>query len=393
MQNKKIRGHLYRFSIFSVMTQNCCLLSLVPYSFLPPRSGGQLCITWLHHHLGVVCQDHLAGTTGNESDEAYAFQLHKIFPNQMLRYLPLFGLSRLSGIAKRYDVNAIICEHPYMAFTAMALSRKLKLPWYMRSHNIESERFKQLGKKWWPVLRTYERYAMRQASGTFFITPEDRDYAIAQFGLDPAKCHFIPYGTVHEQRPEAGKDLRSKLAQALNIDATKPWAYFLGDLTYKPNEDAVAYIVNEIVPLLRKNKVSCTVLIGGKGLSQQLQEAIKNSEGYIYYLGFIDDLDTFIKSCDVMINPVLSGGGIKTKLVEALGYNKVSVSTRTGAAGILKESCGDNLLIAEDHDWQGFSKQLAFALKATANIPGAFYENYYWGNIAKNVLHIIGSKR
>jgi hypothetical protein len=53
----------------------------------------------------------------------------------------------------------------------------------------------------------------------------------------------------------------------------------------------------------------------------------------IIYAGFVDDISIYFKGADVFINPVSYGGGIKTKLVEALGYNLNAVSTSNGAIG------------------------------------------------------------
>src|SRR5690606_22295595 len=151
----------------------CSILSMVPYRFLPPTSGGHLGIAMPHHYMGQLCPDHIATTANNDTEHNYSFQVHPVFPGTPRRYIPFYQYSNLLGLAKAYDVTCIHVDHPYMALTAMALSRKLGIPWFMRSHNIESERFRSFGKKWWRALRTYERLAMKSAKGIFFVAPED----------------------------------------------------------------------------------------------------------------------------------------------------------------------------------------------------------------------------
>lgn len=368
--------------------QNCNILSIAPYKILPPSSGGQLCIMYTHHYLGKLCQDHVVSTAENGSADEYAFQIYRIFPEKAKRYLPFYKLTELATIARQYDVNYIICEHPYMFPTAMALARKLKVPWYLRSHNIESERFRMLGKKWWPIMRSYEQFAMRHSSGTFFITPEDRDWAVTQYGLAANNCHLMPFGTTLDKAPTGHKEARQHIADTLNINTGVPWLYFLGALDYLPNEQAVRYILDETLPRLGKKNIACQVIVAGRGLSEDLKKQIENTPG-IHYAGFIPDLNQLLKACDIMLNPVLLGGGIKTKAIEALGYNKIVVSSQSGAAGLLPEVCGDNLLVSADNDWDEFTEDIIRATCYTPEIPKEFYDTYYWGNIANNVLNIL----
>ena len=66
-------------------------------------------------------------------------------------------------------------------------------------------------------------------------------------------------------------------------------------------------------------------------MRKQLEESYNELKDYadknIIYAGFVDDITLFYKAADMLINPVIDGGGIKTKLVEALGYNMNVVTT------------------------------------------------------------------
>jgi glycosyltransferase involved in cell wall biosynthesis len=372
--------------------RNCNILSIAPYRILPPSSGGHLGIVYVHHYLGKLCQDHVVSTVDNSSADDYAFQLYKVFPNTPQRYLPFYKYNELLGIARKYDVNYIYCDHPYMAPTAMALSRKLKIPWFLRSHNIEAERFRAFGKKWWPVMRAFERFAMRNANGNFFITPEDKDWAEQHYKLRPSTCHLVPYGTTLDQAPAGHEAAKKSIATSLKINGDVPWLYFLGALDYLPNVQAVEYILDEVMPRLNKTGVAYQIIVAGKGLNEYLKKRIADTHN-ILYTGFIDDLTQLLKACDIMLNPVILGGGIKTKAIEALGYNKIVISAHSGAAGLAKEACGDNLLVTADHDWDAFAGDVIRAINATPNIPKAFYKMYYWGNIAKNILAILKEYR
>lgn len=363
---------------------NCSILTLTPYRVLPAKTGGQISIVQFHHYLGLHCPNHMVSTKDNEDADKYAFELHKVFASSPTRYLPLNQYQKIVNLGKVYDSTAVFCDHPYMAFTAMAVAKKLGIPWFLRSHNIEAERFRTLGKKWWRLLFMYERFAMQQANGIFFVTNEDAEWAIQQYGIAADKCFFIPFGTPMHRQPDAIHDAKARAAKEYNIDPSKKWLYFLGVLDYQPNADAVQHMLDDVLPQLQKDG-GFEMLIAGKGLPQHLAERIEKTDN-ISYLGFVQDLDLFLQACDIMVNPVLTGGGIKTKLVEALAHNKLAVSTEHGAMGILKNACGKSILVTPDNDWTAFAHAIRQISKETPAIPASFYENYYWGNLAKKAI-------
>ena len=365
------------------------ILSIAPYKFLPAKTGGHLGIAMLHHYLGQRSEDHIICTTDNGSGAGYSFQLHPILSAKPQRYIPYRQLQEMVNICKQYKAEYIYLDHPYMAFTAIALSKQLGIPWYMRSHNIESDRFRTLGKKWWPVMAWYEGYAMRNSNGVFFVTEEDKQLAKSLYQLPESKGHIIPYGTELSKPPVPKHGAKEQIAAAYGLDIHKPWLYFLGVLNYYPNEQAVNFIINEIVPRLNNSGQPYQLLIGGKGMAEPIQQQIAVQKDTMQYVGFIDDLDTFLQACDMMLNPVQLGGGIKTKAVEALGYNKNVVSTASGAAGISAAACGKKLWVVADNDWDGFTQAIVDQMNNQSQIPDTFYGTYYWGNIAEKIVGIM----
>ena len=83
----------------------------------------------------------------------------------------------------------------------------------------------------------------------------------------------------------------------------------------------------------------------------------------------------------------MSGGGIKTKIVEALGFNKTVVSTKTGAIGVDPDICGSKLYVCADKDWDGFTDLLIEATKNTSNISPKFFEVFSWKSVAQTMLN------
>ena len=167
---------------------------------------------------------------------------------------------------------------------------------------------------------------------------------------------------------------------------------FNGSLNYLPNIEAVNYILDFINPaLLKISGFKYKIIICGKGLPASFDNlnAYKNSN--IIYAGFVDDINIFFKGSDIFLNPVISGGGIKTKLVEALGNGLTSVSTEAGAFGIPKNISAEKLTVTKDHDWDAFVNAIINA-NITAETQPAFFNHFYWGNIAAKAAEIISLK-
>jgi hypothetical protein len=91
----------------------------------------------------------------------------------------------------------------------------------------------------------------------------------------------------------------------------------------------------------------------------------------------------------VFINPVTEGGGIKTKLVEALGYNMNAVSTAEGAIGVEEKLCNGKLYLSSNQDWQMFADNMEISLSNSNNIASEYFGHFYWKNIAAKAANIL----
>ena len=117
---------------------------------------------------------------------------------------------------------------------------------------------------------------------------------------------------------------------------------------------------------------------------------IDYKDKHIIYAGFVDDINIYFKGADIFINPVIDGGGIKTKLVEAMGYNCSVISAKSGATGIPAEVMGAKMKIIEDTDWETFANEV-INLQTGEQTPATFFKHFYWDNIAKTAAAVINN--
>jgi hypothetical protein len=367
------------------------ILSLVSYKFLPPDMGGQKGIAFFNRYLAAQCNLSCVTTKNNSRFVSEGYPVKNILSNSPFRYINLFYYITLSRIIRKEKITHLIIEHPYFGWLGILLKWFCKIKLIVHSHNIESYRLKSMGKWWWGILWHYEKLTFRNANINFFITDEDREFAIKNFVLDPARCHTITYGfEMRKPPPDIEKQEAKKILQARHhIDKQDIILLFNGTLDYKPNLDALDIILKNINPLLLANQdLKYKIVICGRGLPLSYDSLKAYTAINIIYGGFVDDINVYFKGADIFLNPVIDGGGIKTKLVEALGYGLSVVSTKSGAIGIPLSVTGNKLYCIENTDWPGFAKAIAGADPGAA-IPSTFFDHFYWGNITAKVKSII----
>lgn len=367
------------------------LLTLISYPFIPATSGGHIAHVHIHNYLSKIIENHVAGSSKNElakSKEPIFFYFHPVF-KKISPYLPLSYLFSLIKLVKKENINTIMCSHPYLGITAFVLSKWTGAKLVSYSHNIESERFRTLGKWWWKLLFYYEKWVLSVSALTFFVTKEDRDWAIQNYHLMPENCCVSPFGINLSEPPKKSSERVEAFRKKYKTKENENIIYFAGAYNYPPNDQAVLDIVEQIYPRLESKSLDYKIFIVGKGLSSAIQAKIATTQGKVNYIGFIEDIRDILDSADLMLNPMLSGGGIKTKAVEALGNNITVVSTANGAAGLEASVCGEKLLISTDKDWDTFTEQMVQSLHQKINIPPSFYEFYYWGAVTERVVEEI----
>ncbi|MEO6252353.1 MAG: glycosyltransferase family 4 protein [Ferruginibacter sp.] len=375
------------------MDKTAKILSLVSYKFLPPDMGGQKGIAFFNRYLSK--HTNLSCVTIQENDQFLAehYPIKNILSNSRLRYVNPFYFFTLSRMIREEKITHLVLEHPYYGWLGVLLKWFCKVKLVIHSHNIESLRFKTMNKWWWGILWHYEKWTHTNADRNFFIQENDRNYAIANFKLDPQLCTVITYGFELSEAPAvADKQLaREQICKTHGITGPEKILLFNGTLGYKPNLDALDIILEKINPLLlAENNFKYKIIICGNKLPVQYGGLAAYKEKNIIYAGFVDDINLYFKGSDLFINPVIDGGGIKTKVVEALGYDLSVISTASGAIGIPVEITAGKLEIVADNAWNEFARQI-IALNTGKGIPPVYFEHFYWGNIAAKAAALINS--
>ena len=357
------------------------VLNIVPYPFLPYFSGGQKLIAHFNQFLGKKCKLYVAGTSDNIPDGKESYHFLPSLMRSKVRYIDLTAYFRIRKIILANGIDTLIIEHPYLGWLGWMLKSTTSVKLIYHTHNVEFARFRSLGKFWWPLLKIYERMTLGNADIVCCISKEDRNHFIHELKIPTEKCIVVPYGILQQQLPENKSALKAAICNRHGLDPEKQLLFFNGLLDYAPNTQALNNIVEKVNPLLQQSGLAYEILIAGKRLPAYFNELKNLNKENIHYAGFVEDIDAYTAAADLLLNPIMTGGGVKTKVIEAIGLNTSVVSTRSGAIGIDMQLCGDKISIVEDGDWNAFAEKVIAQLKAHAQTPSVFYEQFYWGNI------------
>lgn len=119
---------------------------------------------------------------------------------------------------------------------------------------------------------------------------------------------------------------------------------FNGTLDYRPNLDAVQYLLDQVWPLVLNRCPDARLEIVGYASPEDVRRLRRPG---VVFTGQVPDVRTYLQRAAVIAVPVRMGGGTRLKIVEALALGKAIVSTSLGCEGIAVRD-EEHLLIADD---------------------------------------------
>ena len=141
--------------------------------------------------------------------------------------------------------------------------------------------------------------------------------------------------------------------------------YHLGSLEWVPNREAVLWFIKDVWPLILKIDKRFTLYIAGKNMP----DFMKNMQAEnVKMIGEVKDGADFIKDKMITVVPLLSGSGIRLKILEAMSAAKLVVSTSIGAQGISYTKDEDILIADTPQEFENNFKKIIQNVEETNKI-------------------------
>jgi glycosyltransferase involved in cell wall biosynthesis len=184
----------------------------------------------------------------------------------------------------------------------------------------------------WLVQFNYEIRICRGFDRIACMTPEDAGQ-LAHY-VPAHKIRAIPIGVdsdyFHPGTAEPG-------------DRKSPHLVFVGNFRHPPNIEAVHYFIQQVFPQIRHVYPDAEFWVAGaNGNRLEL-----GKQPGVHVTGYVEDLRSVYSATTVFVAPILSGNGMRVKLLEACAMSLPIVSTPLAASGFGARD-GEHLLLARD---------------------------------------------
>jgi len=180
-------------------------------------------------------------------------------------------------------------------------------------------------------LMNYELNILKKIDGIATISNQDKKKYLE---LEcPVETVTIPFGL----------ETKNYNNNNINREDGKLKFFHLGAMDWKPNLEAVGWLLDEIWPKIQKKIPHAELHLAGKNMPDWL---FKKKYINVFNHKEVQDSSKFISEHDVMLVPLLSAGGIRVKIIEGMAHGKAIISTKIGAEGIDYKN-EENILIAD----------------------------------------------
>lgn len=120
--------------------------------------------------------------------------------------------------------------------------------------------------------------------------------------------------------------------------------FYIGALDWIPNREGLEWFVKKVWPKAKNKHPKLMFFVAGRNMPHSFKKVLR-MDG-IYYEGEVEDSAQFIQKYGIMVVPLLSGGGMRVKIIEGMAQGKPLIATSKAAEGI-KVVHNNNILIAD----------------------------------------------
>ena len=337
----------------------------------PPNKGDKIRSHHLLRHLSTQYRVHLGTFIDDPEDQQYiplldqycaSHYVARLFPKRA-KQRALMGLATGQPLTLPYYRDATLARWVADTIRAHRIERAVvfssSMAQYLESFpslrrvidlvDVDSDKWRQyaLGKRHparWIYARearrllAYERRITSEADAALLVS-EDETELFRSLAPESAKKVYAVHNGVDAGFFDPG------------YAGTSPYPgdvrpiVFTGAMDYWPNEEAVTWFADAILPIIRQREPRTAFYVVGSRPTPSVQ-ALAEREG-ITVTGFVDDMRPWLGHADVAVAPLRIARGVQNKVLEAMAMGLTVVGTTHALSGI-EAIIGEDVLQADD---------------------------------------------
>lgn len=173
-----------------------------------------------------------------------------------------------------------------------------------------------------------ERYYSRLSDANIVVSPIDKA-AFDRINYTPEKNYVLLNGVAPSRNTTAQK-IEGRMI-------------FSGNMNFPPNYQSALWLIDEVLPRVFASHPNAYLVVAG---ANPVPELLARSNARVHITGFVDDMAAEIAASSLYIAPMITGGGFKNKVVEAL-MNRTYVAGTPMSVEFLSPEVVRHMLIAD----------------------------------------------
>ncbi len=230
--------------------------------------------------------------------------------------------------AARNGPDIVVCD---FLFPGVNVPNGLGIPTILFQHNVEAviwERHMQMAGS--RLKRAYMADQWRRMQKHEQAECLRFDHVVA-VSTDDAMAFTASYGAKSVSSVSTGVDT-NYFKPSLSVPRKKNNLVFTGSMDWLPNEDAIVWFVESILPIVQQTVPDVSLTVVGRAPSPRIVALGSNSA--VEVTGSVPDVRPFIDRAELFVVPIRIGGGTRLKIYEAMAMERAVVSTTVGAEGL-----------------------------------------------------------
>lgn len=314
------------------------------------------------------------------------------YPYAIKKYESVEMRRQIGELVNNGVFDVVICD--FLA-PAINVPRDLSCPSILFQHNVEAMIWKRhfevqsnplkkmYLKRQWRKMERFEKAMCRRFDTVIAVSKDDCELMKQQYGVDAV--FEVPTGVDTDFFTSSGREV---------VDPRN--VVFTGSMDWLPNEDAIRYYTDQILPLVRRSLPDVTLTVVGRNPYPGLVELSEKDPG-IVVTGRVEDVRPYMERAAAYVVPLRIGGGTRLKIYEAMAMEKAIISTSVGAEGLpLKDE--KELFIADTPESFAAAIERLLTNPSLAKDVGrqarqTVCEKFGWNGVAKRFAEICEAAR
>ena len=231
----------------------------------------------------------------------------------------------------------------YEMFHTAQFHTEARLPGVLSQQNVDSAIWRRLCREtvnpfykfaYWTQQLAFQRYERVLSPKFDAVTcTSDIDATVFERHCRADVIEIIPNGVdITHYQPDVSSEVPAHLI-------------YIGSMDWYPNEDAVGFFADEVLPRIQERVPDVRFSIVGGNPSARVQKLAERKG--VVVTGRVPEIKPYFAEATVFVVPLRIGSGTRLKILEALAMGKAIVSTSVGAEGLdLKD--GEEIFIADE---------------------------------------------